>query len=293
MSSSPSSVIGDQLFSNLAVQRSIVSNTLNSNVANVNTLNAPLINSGAIDTLGIMAGLAVLDNVQSLTGAFVDLEFGNGTGDYLDIVNKVQGPLGKFNVLSDLNGTGLNILSHGLRVTSATGATGIHLTSNGAADGISMTTVGGGNITATSSGNLTLNVTDDPSGILNCVAPTILLNAGTGGLRVPSNRVTQITSASTPVVCHGVSGNITTVSQMLTTGNSATFTVDNHWVHYVSGSQHSIILLTLDYSGAGIPVARVQHLVSETSFDITISNVGSATMDAAVIVSFLVLNHIA
>lgn len=50
-----SSVVGDQSFSNLSVQKSLVANSINSNTVNANVLNA-----GAIDTPGILTSSIVI-----------------------------------------------------------------------------------------------------------------------------------------------------------------------------------------------------------------------------------------
>lgn len=312
MSSSFSSVIGDQIFSNLAVQKSIVSNTLNSNVVNVNTLNAPLINSGAIDTLGIMANLAVIDNVQSLTGAFMDLIFENATGANLDVSSTIVTPhitnpsaliLSQGNNTLLLNSTGISInagtgntVNISARDTSLTASRDTTLISY---NDIFMTSARDTSLTASrdwsvmSGRNINVgyygNIVFGSSGRFDLIAPTHYSSSYTGGIIVTGTNYTQSGSTTTTVATHNSTGSITTLTQNLGTGGHLSFTATNE-----RAFDTSLIQLTPTYAAGynGIPVVSIGTQAFH-SFDIVIRNAHTTdALNGPLVISYFIYNTV-
>ena len=100
--------------------------------------------------------------------------------------------------------------------------------------------------------------------------------------------VTQITSASTSVRANAYEGIVTTFA-LTTVGASAaveTFTINNVKVKRISEIQ-----LTLQYAGAGTPVARIQTQ-ARGSFSVTITNVHpTVALNAVAKVHFAVIHN--
>ena len=98
--------------------------------------------------------------------------------------------------------------------------------------------------------------------------------------------VTQITSITTGVTLNTNSGQITTVSSVLATGVDATFTVTNSEV----AATDVVIVNTGSYGGTadGIPVCNCSA-VAAGSFDINIRNTGAVTLDAVIVINFVVV----
>ncbi len=98
--------------------------------------------------------------------------------------------------------------------------------------------------------------------------------------------VTQVTSITTGVTLNTLSGQITTVSAGLATGVDATFTVTNSKVV----ATDVVICSTGSYAGTadGIPVCQIEQ-VGAGSFDVNIRNTGAATLDAVIVLNYVVI----
>jgi len=113
-----------------------------------------------------------------------------------------------------------------------------------------------------------------------------LLGTKTSGWDTSGGAVTQATDITTGVTLNARTGQITTVSSTLGTGADATFTVTNNTV----GATSVIVVHTATYGGTadGIPVCNVTA-VAAGSFDVNIRNTGATTLDAVIVLSFMVL----
>jgi hypothetical protein len=98
--------------------------------------------------------------------------------------------------------------------------------------------------------------------------------------------VTQATSTSTPVTANGMNGLITCFTSVLAAAGSVTFTVNN-----AATDADSIVLVGIsNYSGTtGIPICRVNNCVAGVSFDIVVTNVGSAALNGILKIGFQLL----
>jgi len=96
--------------------------------------------------------------------------------------------------------------------------------------------------------------------------------------------VTQLTSITTAVTVNANNGIITTVSSTLAAGFNTVFTVNNSKVLTTSR-----ILITVEYSGTGLPILFTENIVNG-SFDINIFNLGSAAFNNVVKVHFMIIN---
>jgi len=126
------------------------------------------------------------------------------------------------------------------------------------------------------------NVTLNSVGTLSNGTASISL---TEGLVLPKSSPTQITTIATGVAATERSGVITTVSSTLAANSSAEFTVTNAKV--VAGS---VVLVSIaGYAGTddGSPVARA--VVSAGQFVVTVTNVGTVTLDAPIKVAYLIV----
>ena len=107
----------------------------------------------------------------------------------------------------------------------------------------------------------------------------------TEGLILPKSSPTQITSITTGVAATERSGVITTVVSTLAANASASFTVTNAKV-----TAESVVLVSISgYAGTadGSPMARAA--VSAGSFVVTVTNVGTVTLDAVINVAYLIV----
>lgn len=95
--------------------------------------------------------------------------------------------------------------------------------------------------------------------------------------------VTQTGLAADPVTLNRRMGVVTTVSQNLAPGGAAEFTLANS-----HSKLNSVVLVTAEYSGAGLPVLSVRD-VSDGSFKIKITNGSLANLTSAVKIHFRIL----
>jgi hypothetical protein len=95
--------------------------------------------------------------------------------------------------------------------------------------------------------------------------------------------VTQSTSISTDVTLDAHNGVITTVAATTAAGASDSFHLLDSAI-----ATDSTILLSVQYGGAGVPVVRVSALAAGDA-TITIENVGSAALDAEVLIHFAII----
>lgn len=99
--------------------------------------------------------------------------------------------------------------------------------------------------------------------------------------------VTQITTAATGVTLNAYAGQITTVA-LTTVGNAEErFTVTNSKV-----GAADVICLSTTYAGAGVPMLSVMKVVAG-AFDIVISNVDAAAINALMVINFVVIKSTA
>lgn len=112
--------------------------------------------------------------------------------------------------------------------------------------------------------------------------------ATAGGFRVATKTaVTQITSITTGVTAASAAGTITTVSATTASGATSTFTVT--CAAALSGSK--VFLQLVSYAGTKvttIPVLSVSS-VSAGSFNVAITNYGSASLDGVIVFSYFVV----
>jgi len=107
-----------------------------------------------------------------------------------------------------------------------------------------------------------------------------------GNITLNKTAVTQITSATTAVVCNSHNGVVTTVSSSLAAEASSQFEVTCSLVKTGSLIQVSI----QDYTGTGIPVVRATEIVNDTSFDIVITNAhSSAALNGVLKISYIIV----
>ena len=117
-------------------------------------------------------------------------------------------------------------------------------------------------------------------------AKGLFQETGTGGLHFEIDTVTQATNSETAVTSNGVCGVITTAALNEATSASTGFTVNNSKVAATS----LVLACVVDYDGTanGIPVATVDD-ISAGAFTMRVSNAGSATLDAACKIGYLVI----
>lgn len=121
-------------------------------------------------------------------------------------------------------------------------------------------------------------------------ATSLVLNAGTGGLVVPTGTATQESSITTAVTLNAISGVITTVSATTAGAAVSTFTVNNSLVLSTSRVLAVIENYAGTYATAGLPSIAVGS-VSAGSFTITImNNHASNALSGVLKIAFLVLN---
>lgn len=98
-----------------------------------------------------------------------------------------------------------------------------------------------------------------------------------------SGAVTQGTSVTTGVTLDSARGIITTFTQTLAVGATNTFVVTNNY----ASADSTIIASVSSYAGTGIPIVFVTN-TTDGSFNILLTNVGSAILNAPVIINFMV-----
>jgi len=96
---------------------------------------------------------------------------------------------------------------------------------------------------------------------------------------------TQITNITTGVTCDGRHGVITTVASTLAANAEAAFVLTNKYL-----ATSSVVLLNVVYNGStvGKPVAHVKSLANG-SCSLVLNNVGTAALDAVVVIHYLIL----
>ena len=100
-----------------------------------------------------------------------------------------------------------------------------------------------------------------------------------------NSTVTQSTSKSTGVTCNGRTGQITTSNAALAGGRSVTFTVTNNQIV----SNKDVVIVNIA-SGATIDTYQVSTTtVTPGSFNITVSNVSSASESDALVINFAII----
>ena len=99
-------------------------------------------------------------------------------------------------------------------------------------------------------------------------------------------RVTQLTSATTGVVCDSYDGIVQTVSLTLAAAASASFTVSNKKVR-----RTSTVLLTPAYGGNSAVAVRLTAVPTDGAFIVNITNVGGVALNAAASIQFKVTHN--
>lgn len=104
--------------------------------------------------------------------------------------------------------------------------------------------------------------------------------------KVINNSVTQTGTSTTAVTVNSASGSIITVSLTTAVDTTESFVVNNSYV-----STGNVIMLTVTgYTGTqGLPAVVHVSDQAEGNFTLNVSNVGTAILDGAVTVSFLVV----
>ena len=117
------------------------------------------------------------------------------------------------------------------------------------------------------------------------VAAALAGTIGVDSVASDKGTVTQATNVTTAVTLNTLSGQITTQAQTLAADAENTFTVNNSKV--LAGS---LVFLEPVYPAAsnGVPVAHV-GVVADGSFTVILTNAGTAALNAAVKINFLVL----
>lgn len=101
---------------------------------------------------------------------------------------------------------------------------------------------------------------------------------------VSATSVSQLTSITTSVTADNGAGIITTQAASAAANATQTFTVNNNKV----ATTDNVLLTIQSYSGSSIPTVRVDN-ISTGSFDIIIGNCGSAALDAALVIYFVIM----
>lgn len=99
--------------------------------------------------------------------------------------------------------------------------------------------------------------------------------------------VTQITTAATGVTLNTFCGQITTVALTTAAAAEERFTVTNSRV-----AATDVICLSTTYAGAGVPMLSVMKVVAG-AFDIVVSNVDAAAINALMVINFVVIKSTA
>lgn len=102
--------------------------------------------------------------------------------------------------------------------------------------------------------------------------------------------VTQETSITTGVTLNTLSGRITTVASTLVAGADASFTLTNSTI--AVGDIVAINTKTYGGTADGIPICKCQS-VAAGSCIINIHNQGAVTLDALIVMNFIVLKGVA
>jgi len=95
--------------------------------------------------------------------------------------------------------------------------------------------------------------------------------------------VTQLTSISTDVTLNAHNGVITTVAATTAAGATEAFAFINSAL-----KADSTVLLSVQYTGSGVPVVTTSGLTNGNVI-ILIDNVGSAALDAEVLIHFVII----
>lgn len=103
-------------------------------------------------------------------------------------------------------------------------------------------------------------------------------------LDVKKSNTTQSSNIGTAVTVNNGAGQITTQAATAAANATNTFTVNNNRIL----STDNVLLTIQSYGGSSIPTVRAGS-IADGSFDIIIGNVGGATLDAALVIYFVIV----
>jgi hypothetical protein len=186
------------------------------------------------------------------------------------------------------------------RIVKPSDAASIITSDEAAADAVRIQAIdtAGGVTIASGTGGVPVSSTGSISATSSQAAATAVnLLASAGGIKLktalglytPITTATQLLSKTSSVTCNADAGIITTVALTDAADASFTFTVGNN---RVIGTD-SMVLLTPIRTGLGTTgVAHVEVTnIQAASFDVTVTNVGTAVFNSQLKIQFLVLNH--
>lgn len=137
----------------------------------------------------------------------------------------------------------------------------------------------------TVSNQLKANVAGSGTTFVSLANPALSINAvaASGYATGAGGAVTQITTSATGVTLSKPCGVITTVALTTAAAAEERFTVTNTLV-----AATDVVVLSTTYNGGGQPMLSVAKMAAG-AFDIVVTNVGAAALDALMVINFAVI----